>query len=66
VACGGGGFGDPLERDPELVKKDAQLGLVSPHCAEEIYGVVFTDGLRAVDYARTKEKRAAIQGDRAR
>ena len=38
VACGGGGFGDPLERDPELVRKDAQLGLVSPRCAEEIRG----------------------------
>jgi len=65
VACGGGGFGDPLERDPELVKKDAQLGLVSPHCAEEIYGVVFTEGLRVVDQAKTEQKRTRIRTERA-
>jgi N-methylhydantoinase B len=66
VACGGGGFGDPLERDPELVKKDAQLGLVSPRCAEEIYGVVLTEGLRAVDRSETEQKRAGIRAERAR
>jgi len=66
VACGGGGFGDPLERDPELVKKDLQLGLVSSRCAEEIYGVVLTQGLRAVDRPRTEQKRADIRAERAR
>jgi N-methylhydantoinase B len=66
VACGGGGFGDPLERDPELVMKDVQQQLVSPHCAEEIYGVVFSDRLAAVDEARTAQKRASIRAERAR
>jgi N-methylhydantoinase B len=66
VACGGGGFGDPLERDPELVKKDVQQALVSAGCAEQIYGVVFSDGLGNVDYPRTEQKRASIRAERAR
>jgi N-methylhydantoinase B len=66
VACGGGGFGDPLERDPELVLRDVRQGLVSPRCATEIYGVVLKAPSGAVDGARTNEMRAAIRADRAR
>jgi N-methylhydantoinase B len=36
---GGGGFGDPLERDPELVARDVRLGYVSAAKASEDYGV---------------------------
>ena len=36
---GGGGFGDPRERDPEKVKADVRDGLVSPEAAEKAYGV---------------------------
>jgi N-methylhydantoinase B len=39
---GGGGYGDPLERDPELVRRDAEDGLISPTHAREAYGVVLT------------------------
>lgn len=35
---GGGGYGDPKERDPELVKEDVLNGLVSPETAREFYG----------------------------
>jgi N-methylhydantoinase B len=66
VACGGGGFGDPLERDPEWVKRDVQLGLVSPASAEEIYGVVLTEGAHAVDQETTEGKRAGLRAARAR
>jgi N-methylhydantoinase B len=66
VACGGGGFGDPLERDPELVRKDVQQELVSARCAEEIYGVVFGPGSRDVDYAHTEQRRARIRAERSR
>jgi N-methylhydantoinase B len=66
VACGGGGFGDPLERDPELVKKDVDQELVSARCAEEIYGVVLGHGSREVDYARTEQRRARIRAERSR
>jgi len=36
----GGGYGDPLERDAEMVLKDIVLGLVSTEAAREIYGVI--------------------------
>jgi N-methylhydantoinase B len=38
---GGGGFGDPLERDPDAVQRDVASGLVSHEAATEIYGTVF-------------------------
>ncbi len=66
VACGGGGFGDPLERDPDWVRRDVQQGLVSRHCAEEIYGVVWRDESVVVDDLGTKQKRASIRAERAR
>lgn len=66
VACGGGGFGDPLERDPELVLADVQNGLVGARSAEEIYGVILVEGLRGVDYESTKRKREEIRGERAK
>jgi N-methylhydantoinase B len=37
---GGGGFGDPLERDPERVQADVIDGYVSLEAAERDYGVV--------------------------
>jgi N-methylhydantoinase B len=35
---GGGGFGDPRERNPEDVAADVRNGLVSAEAAERIYG----------------------------
>ena len=37
---GGGGYGDPFERKPELVARDVSDGLVSMERAREVYGVV--------------------------
>jgi N-methylhydantoinase B/oxoprolinase/acetone carboxylase alpha subunit len=37
--CGGGGYGDPADRDPEAVKRDVEAGLVSREAARETYGV---------------------------
>jgi N-methylhydantoinase B len=40
IRCGaGGGWGDPKERDPELVRQDVEAGLMSPETARDIYGV---------------------------
>ncbi len=41
---GGGGWGDPFEREPELVLEDVLRGLVSVESAERDYGVVVRDG----------------------
>ncbi len=37
---GGGGWGDPLDRDPDLVARDVRWGKVSPAAATADYGVV--------------------------
>ncbi len=54
---GGGGWGNPLERDPELVRRDVVEEFISEHSAREHYGVVFTADKR-VDVAATKALRA--------
>jgi N-methylhydantoinase B len=41
VTTGGGGWGDPLEREPERVRLDVIRGIVSRAAAEADYGVVF-------------------------
>ena len=41
---GGGGWGDPFEREPEIVLLDVVRGLVSVESAERDYGVVVRDG----------------------
>ena len=37
---GGGGYGAPLERDPESVASDVRRGYVSAGQARQLYGVV--------------------------
>ena len=39
----GGGYGDPLERIPQLVLEDVTEGLVSKEAAQEVYGVVIDE-----------------------
>jgi|SRR5579884_2207045 len=38
-SSGGGGYGNPRERDPQLVLRDVTLGFVSPEAARDVYGV---------------------------
>ena len=40
---GGGGFGSPLDREPERVAFDVQEGYVSPQTARDVYGVILDD-----------------------
>lgn len=61
---GGGGYGDPLERDADRVARDVELGYASLEAASAIYGVALTaDG--KVDGAATQEHRAAMRAERA-
>jgi N-methylhydantoinase B len=60
---GGGGWGDPLERDPAAVRSDVREELVSPRSAREDYGVVLRDDL-TVDQAATAAARNAIRSER--
>ena len=36
---GGGGFGDPKDREPELVARDVAIGAISSEVAASVYGV---------------------------
>ena len=56
-AAGGGGYGDPLERDPELVESDVREGYVSVEAARDEYGVVIDPETLKVDLAATRELR---------
>ena len=59
VTTGGGGYGDPLGRDPERVRDDVRKGWVSKEKAQATYGVVLDleAELFAVDYEATGKAR---------
>jgi N-methylhydantoinase B len=59
---GGGGFGDPLARDPERVAEDVRNEKVSPEYARREHGVVIEPGTLAVDAEATRALRAAARG----
>jgi N-methylhydantoinase B len=62
-SSGGGGYGDPLKRDPERVARDVFLGYVSTADAQTRYGVVF-DADGAVDGSTTAEQRRNLSSRR--
>ncbi|MCA9983429.1 MAG: hydantoinase B/oxoprolinase family protein, partial [Anaerolineales bacterium] len=53
LLAGGGGYGDPLTRDPAAVAHDVRLGLVSAAAARAEYGVVLLADSCSVDLAAT-------------
>lgn len=57
---GGGGFGNPINRDPELVAYDVQEGYVSVEAARRDYGVVL-DAAGRVDVPQTEALRATMR-----
>ena len=60
VQAGGGGWGDPLDRDPERVLADVRNEKVSVEAARSQYGVVVAPGLR-LDEAQTARLRAEMR-----
>ncbi|MGC8618606.1 MAG: hydantoinase B/oxoprolinase family protein [Thermoplasmata archaeon] len=60
MTSSGGGFGDPLERDPELVLTDVRDGLISADIAKEEYGVVISPGEMKVDFEKTEHLRRKL------
>jgi N-methylhydantoinase B len=57
----GGGYGDPLERDPESVRQDVLNSIVSAAAAREIYGVVLAGVDCAVDHEATRQLRTELR-----
>ncbi|HEX5192241.1 MAG TPA: hydantoinase B/oxoprolinase family protein [Solirubrobacteraceae bacterium] len=58
----GGGYGDPILRDPEAVLEDRRVGAVSDDVARQIYGVVV--GSDGIDVAATEARREEIRAAR--
>lgn len=68
--AGGGGWGDPMQRDPEAVKRDVRDEYVSVTAAGEVFGVAIVgdpatdpEGL-SIDHERTAELRRAAESKR--
>jgi N-methylhydantoinase B len=57
LTAGGGGWGDPLQRDPELVRRDVARGFVTPERARASYGVVVDVETGLVDEGTTRALR---------
>jgi N-methylhydantoinase B len=68
VTTGGGGWGDPLEREPEMVCYDVLCGLVSEQAANEQYGVVLTKAGKGfeVDDVATLSLRTELRSKRGK
>ena len=60
----GGGYGDPLDREPSRVLEDVRSGVVSVDGARAMYGVVVDPGKDAIDAGATDAARAAIRDRR--
>jgi N-methylhydantoinase B len=56
-ASGGGGYGNPLERPPEIVKNDVIEGYVSIEKAKEDYGVIIVADTMEIDQEATRSHR---------
>jgi len=60
---GGGGWGDPLERDANAVRTDVQEEFISARAARDHYGVVLREDL-SIDHAATERARGALRSAR--
>jgi N-methylhydantoinase B len=62
VSAGGGGYGNPFERDPETVERDVQYEYVSIEKAKTDYGVVITPDTLKLDLEATQKLRKSLEG----
>jgi len=60
-AAGGGGYGNTLDRDPELVESDVAEGCVSLESAREDYGVVINLQTMKADRYATEKLRNSLK-----
>lgn len=61
VSTGGGGYGDPLRRDPEQVRRDVRDEIISHEVALELFGVVVSDDFNPkLDREMTEKRRKKL------
>jgi N-methylhydantoinase B len=65
ITSGGGGWGNPLERDPEMVRSDVRNGGVTLKRASDVYGVVISGKDLVVDMKATQKLRERMKKDSA-
>jgi N-methylhydantoinase B len=58
---GGGGWGDPLDREAERVQADVMDGLVTLDAARDLYGVILDAKTFAIDAKATETQRAKLR-----
>ena len=63
---GGGGYGDVLERDPEMVMKDLKEKAISEWAAENVYKVVYNKDTLMPDQKKTEELRSKEKAARTK
>jgi N-methylhydantoinase B len=61
--CGGGGYGDPLEREPDSVLEDVIAEKITLARAHSVYGVVIDPTTRRIDLEATAAWRVKIGGN---
>jgi N-methylhydantoinase B len=59
--AGAGGWGDPLQRNPEAVMKDVRNELISLAAAVDDYGVIVDPATWTVDLGETQRRRTALR-----
>ena len=64
ITAGGGGWGDPLVREPEAVRLDVLRGFVSDEKARASYGVAVLEGGGSIDLDETQTLRAKLRDER--
>lgn len=60
--CGGGGFGDPLRRAADSVRRDVVEGIISTERASDVFGVILKD--EEVDEPATLKRRQELKACR--
>ena len=61
ITSGGGGYGDPLLRDPDRVLSDVLWGLSSAEAARTLYGVLIDEREKQVDMEGTRRLRKELR-----
>ena len=62
VSSGGGGWGNPLDRDAEQVRRDLRDEWISSETARDVFGVVVKDDLeKTIDQEATEARRAELR-----
>ena len=62
-APGGGGYGDPLDRDLDHLQHDLDIGLVSGESARRDYGAILDESGKVIDRQATEVKRAVLKDE---